>query len=147
MLSAAQPRPGRRSRARGIALIEALVAMLVFAVGILGAVGMHTTLLREQGAVRARADAAMLAAELIGLMWADYDTLVNQGDASGYRLSSGHNCSSAACSDWLVKLTQTLPSGEATIRTDAASGSTTITIAWTPAHDARHSYVTQVLLR
>mgnify|MGYP000471049646 CR=1 FL=1 len=67
-----QPRGlGLRRTNKGIALIEALVGILIFTTGILGVVGLQAAMTRAQGSAKARADAAILSSELIGLMWAD----------------------------------------------------------------------------
>ena len=137
----------RRALTRGVALIEALVALLVFSVGILGAVGMQTSMLHAQVSIKARADAAMLANELIGLMWGDYDNIVHQGHLNAYAPAGDLSCNTSACRDWMAKVSHQLPQGEATLATDSASGTVTITIAWTPPNDTRHQYVTQTAIR
>ncbi len=69
-----------------MALIEAMVAMLVFAVGVLAMIGMQTLAVKTASDAKYRADAAYMANQLIGQMWtADRATLTD------FR----HNCSSA----------------------------------------------------
>ena len=55
-------------RQRGIALIEAMVAVLIFAFGVLGIVAMGGTAMASQSDARVRTDAAALAAEISGLI-------------------------------------------------------------------------------
>lgn len=70
-----------------MALIEAMVAVLVFAVGVLAMIGMQTLAVKTASDAKYRADAAYLANQLIGQMWAaDRSTLTT------YRL----NCSNTA---------------------------------------------------
>lgn len=127
------PRP--RPRVRGIALIEALVGILIFTIGILGLVGLQAAMLRAQGSARIRADAALLANEVIGMMWTDAGS---QANLQNY--STG--CNTGSCSDWINKVAQTLPDGTATFNLNNASGVTTITITWTQPNEGTHKYIT-----
>lgn len=55
----------------GFALIEALVAVLLFAVGIVALLRVLGTAIKDAGDVQYRAVAATLADETIGRMWVD----------------------------------------------------------------------------
>jgi type IV pilus assembly protein PilV len=59
--------PARRQS--GVMLIEALIALLIFSVGILGIVGMQSAAVQASGDAKYRSDAALLANQLIGRMW------------------------------------------------------------------------------
>lgn len=64
-------RPSLRARRQsGVMLIEALIALLIFSVGVLGIVGLQSTAAKVSGDARYRSEAALLANELIGKMWA-----------------------------------------------------------------------------
>lgn len=54
----------------GVMLIEALIALLIFSLGVLGIVGLHSTASKVSGDARYRSEAALMANELIGKMWA-----------------------------------------------------------------------------
>lgn len=54
-----------------MALIEAMVAVLVFAVGVLAMIGMQALAVKTASDAKYRADAAYLANQLIGVMWAE----------------------------------------------------------------------------
>ena len=56
-------------RQSGVMLIEALIALLIFSVGILGIVGMQSAAVQASGDAKYRSDAALLANQLIGRMW------------------------------------------------------------------------------
>lgn len=58
-----------RAGQSGVMLLEALIAILVFALGVLALVGLQTVSIRQSGDAKSRADAVMLANELIGRMW------------------------------------------------------------------------------
>jgi type IV pilus assembly protein PilV len=79
----------RRRSERGSVLIEAFIAMLLFSIGILGIVGLQATATRNSTDARYRVEAAYLAHQIIGQMWAD-----DRANLPSYR----HNpTASAAC--------------------------------------------------
>ena len=59
-----RPRPGRP--ARGFALIEALIALLIFSLAVLGLVGLQAAMTRASTGAKYRAEATYLATDLIG---------------------------------------------------------------------------------
>ena len=61
----------RRSAQRGIALIEALVGMLIFAFGVLALIGLQASMTRAQSSAHYRADASNLASQLFALVQTD----------------------------------------------------------------------------
>jgi type IV pilus assembly protein PilV len=126
---------------KGIALIEALVGILIFTTGILGVVGLQAAMTREQGSAKSRADAAVLASELIGLMWAD-----SANSLSANLANYATACTSGSCKQWVDKVAKELPGGTAIITTDAV-GTATITISWTSPTDGSHKYVTSTSIR
>jgi type IV pilus assembly protein PilV len=58
----------------GVMLIEALVALLIFSVGILGIVGLQASAIKASSDAKYRSEAALMANELIGKMWASNRT-------------------------------------------------------------------------
>jgi len=60
--------PGRE---RGVMLIEALVAILIFSIGILAVVGMQSVAIKNVTESKHRSEAAFLVNELTALMWTD----------------------------------------------------------------------------
>ena len=54
---------------RGFMLLEVLVAILIFALGVLGLVGLQANAIALSGQAKYRADATLLANDLIGRMW------------------------------------------------------------------------------
>jgi type IV pilus assembly protein PilV len=53
----------------GIVLIEGLIAVLIFSLGILAIVGMQTIAVKETTNARYRSEASLLANQLLGTMW------------------------------------------------------------------------------
>ena len=125
---------------RGIALIEALVGMLIFAFGVLGLVGLQASMTKAQTGAKFRADAANLSQELIGVMWSDSDVnLINYATTScaGY----------TRCKDWKQKLANQLPGGDATTTINAATGEVAITIVWSQPGDGQHRHETAAMVQ
>ena len=60
-----------RHSQRGIMLLEGLIAILIFSLGILALVGMQATTLNHTSQTKYRLDASFLGNKLIGRMWAD----------------------------------------------------------------------------
>ena len=81
----------KRARAGqgGVALLEALVAMLIFSFGVLGLVGILGNSIRATNDARYRAEAANLAEAVIGDMWATAPAnLDTQFGPSGAKLTA-----------------------------------------------------------
>lgn len=58
------------SRQSGVMLIEALIAILIFSIGVLGIIGLQGSAVKASTDSKYRSEAALLANELIGRMWA-----------------------------------------------------------------------------
>ena len=93
----------RRTQTAGFALIEVLVAVLLFAIGILGIVGLQASMLQAQTDSKVRADAANLVDEVAALMWSQ----VNKGKPAPATLASivqykaGTCAGDLTCNGWL----------------------------------------------
>lgn len=98
-----RPRPGRP--ARGFALIEALIALLIFSLAVLGLVGLQAAMTRASTGAKYRAEATYLATDLIGRMWSNRAMLKDFSDCQA----------SSACKAWLDRVADTLPAGTATV--------------------------------
>lgn len=125
-------RPGQS----GVALLEALVATLIFSFGVLSLVGLQASMTRAQTASKFRADASYLASELIGIMWSDL------GHVSSY--TSAGCASYARCKDWSAKVAKILPGGATTLAQNG--GVVTITITWSTTGREPHTFVTSAAI-
>jgi len=104
---------------RGSALVEVLVSVLLFSVGILALVRLLGTAVKDAGEIEYRAQAATLADEQIGRMWVDRANL------------GSYVVANAALAE--------LPSGT---RTVAVNGNVvTVTIGWQPPGAPAHNHV------
>ena len=121
-----------RAQSTGFVLIEVLISVLIFAVGVLALVGLQIAMTRAQTDSKVRADAANLATELIGMIWSDSANLANYNTAA---------CS-GQCATWKSKVPLTLPQGTATLTSNATTGQVTIALQWTPPNGEPHKYNT-----
>jgi type IV pilus assembly protein PilV len=60
-----------RNAEKGVMLIEALIAILIFSIGILAVVGMQGVAIKNVTESRSRSEASFLAGELLAQMWMD----------------------------------------------------------------------------
>lgn len=97
--------PGRTCRQSnaGFMMLEVLVALLVFALGVLGLVGLQATAVKQSGEAKYRSDAALLANELIGNVWAGNRTFA----ALQANVASANAGPQYAA--WLARVSATLP--------------------------------------
>jgi len=131
----------------GFALIEVLIAILLFAIGILGLVGLQASMTQAQTESKVRADAANLVDELAAVMWGE---LGNKSTIANLTAFSAGGCSgSPACNAWLTKLSNTLPGGTLTAlnfndvadTSDVNHGMVTVTLSWSLPNGGAHQYV------
>ena len=111
----------------GVVLLEALIAILIFSMGMLAIVGVQAVMIKNTNEAKYRSVASYIAQQKIGLFWADPDPArigwvnpsVDEDDISNL-----------------------LPDGKLTIDMPSA-GEYTITITWQqPGHDETHTLIT-----
>jgi type IV pilus assembly protein PilV len=59
----------------GVMLIEALIGILIFSIGILALIGMQGVAMKNTNDARFRSEASFLATQIVGTMWADVANL------------------------------------------------------------------------
>lgn len=112
-------RAGRAAAARyqeGVMLLEALVAILIFSLGIIAVMGMQAVSIQQVSQSKFRTDASYLANQIIGQMWTD------QPNLSAYTSPGGPRAA------WDAAVASTLPQGQATIVLNGRQA--TVTIQW-----------------
>lgn len=139
---------------RGMMLIEGLIAILIFSLGILSIVSMQAASIKGSADSKYRADASLLANQIIGQMWVD------QGLASINLTNYAHNpvAGATACTPggapsgnvnvtaWLADVAATLPGATAAnqqIIITPLTNVVTVTICWqAPQDTGPHNFVT-----
>jgi type IV pilus assembly protein PilV len=96
-------RPRQQRREQGVMMIEVLIGILIFSIGILAMLGMQTLAMRASIDSKYRAEAGFLANEIVGVMWGDPANLTSYDTAS---------CGATnRCAIWLARVQNTLPGG------------------------------------
>jgi type IV pilus assembly protein PilV len=122
---------------RGFLLLEVLIAMLIFSIGVLGIVGLQASMTRAQTGSKFRADASFLAQRLVGTMWSDVANINSYETA---------NCSAySRCSQWAADVATLLPNGTVAVDLSAAPV-VTISITWQPSNEELRRYTTTLAL-
>jgi type IV pilus assembly protein PilV len=137
MKHAADRSSSRRRLVKGFALVEALVAIVIFAVGILGVMGLQANMIKATSAAKYRADASYLASELVGMMWGDVTNLA--------KYDSSLCGTYARCSGWSAKVASSLPSGSAAVTVN--NGIVTVTVSWTLPGVGTNAFATSTAIR
>jgi type IV pilus assembly protein PilV len=144
---------------QGSFLLEALVAILIFSMGVLAIVGMQTAAIKNSSESKYRSDANLLANQLIGQMWVSDRT----GSTLQTNFQGGAGTDGAMYTAWLGTTTSPLEgtvrkilpgitstANLPTVAVVPASGVVTVDVYWrspneavgAPAH--RHTVVAQI---
>lgn len=159
----------RRARAgeRGLFLLEALIAILIFSFGILGLVGMQGKAISAQSDAQYRIDAANAANKILSEIWINIDrtnSVTLQASLLAFQHQpSGTNCSFGGAAsanayviawvDGIRNGSSALPGASAAMQqiiVDTAAGSynrVTVTVCWQAPVDSsprRHTVITYV---
>ncbi len=63
--------PPRQSGQQGVILIEVMIAILIFSIGVLALVGLQATMIKNTAEAKYRSEASYIAQSRIGQIWAD----------------------------------------------------------------------------
>lgn len=159
----------KQHKQQGSMLLEALISILIFSMGILAIVGLQANSIKMSSDAKYRSDASMLANQYVALMWADVASAVipantpfNNSQFVNFASPSGTNFT-----PWLNTIQANLPNATATVlpvttlnpgiavagAQQSTSTTVTISISWylpgcdpvaTP--DCQHTYSTTALI-
>ena len=114
-----------RKNQSGVALLEALVGILIFSIGILALMGLQAQSIRNTVEAKYRNEAAYLANQIIGQMWVDRSNL------AAYDTGGGANPNMTA---WRTQVANTLPrvvvGGINSPTITVAGNQVTVTVFW-----------------
>lgn len=128
-----------RGAQSGFLLIEALIATVIFSIGLLGLVAMQAKAVQFSVDAEDRNHAALLANEIVSKMWGQQtvDTSLLTTEITA----------------WQTRVKAALPPYDDTVTANVSTadsdGVVTVTIGWTPVtirQAVRRSYVTQVVM-
>jgi len=130
-------------RAAGFSLVEALVALVVLSIGMLGIAALHVEGLRSARTALTRTSAVALASDIADRIRAnrdaktEYDAVVTSADVDAKCEPGGGGCTPAELAHhdkalWLDSIEKALPGGTGTIDCDDAAvpATYTITVSW-----------------
>lgn len=120
---------------RGFSLIEVLVAVVIFSLGVIGLVRMQATAVRLSTDARQRAEATFLADQLLARMLisdpATASTFAHRPDGTVACLPSGAPSTNAAVVDWLAQVSAAFPRVSQDAQQVVVSGSdVTVRLCW-----------------
>lgn len=144
---------------QGSILLEALIAFLIFSMGILGVIGLQATAINNTLDARFRTDAAFLANQILAQIWSDSVITANP---AGYDIQSSYACNPCTSTNgnantqaWVQQIqgsnTQlpflpgvTDTANQPTIVIDQVTNKVTVTLSWVSPQNGAvvHNYVT-----
>jgi type IV pilus assembly protein PilV len=96
-----QSRPRAPRLEEGMMLLEALLGILLFSIGILGLIGLQGVSVKNTTEARYRSEAAYLTNQIVGRMWTDRANLASYALTTGTTSCAG---APAKVKDWLCQL-------------------------------------------
>ena len=100
-----------KSAQQGVVLVEAMIAILIFSMGVLAIVGLQAAMIKNTADSKYRIDASYIAQQRIGVMWSDPANLATYLEAD-------------------TDISNLLPGGRRTV-TQPVAGQFTVTVGWT----------------
>lgn len=109
----------------GVVLLEALIAILIFSMGILAVVGLQAAMIKNTSDSKFRADASYIAQQRVGQIWVDQANMANYSESD-------------------TDISDLMPNGtRTTIRDGVTPNQFTVTVRWQqPGTDGEHSFTT-----
>lgn len=124
-MSPKNPIPSPESQ-QGVVLLESLIAILIFSLGVLGIVGLQAAMIKSTSDAKFRSEASYIAQQRIGAMWAD------PGNLTAYLEDPATPTDISAL----------LPNGKRTV-VQTAIGQFVVTVTWQqPGDSVEHNFTT-----
>jgi type IV pilus assembly protein PilV len=116
------------SAQRGVVLLEAMIAILLFSMGVLAIVGLQATMIKNTADSKYRADAGYIAQQRLGVLWSD------PANAATYVETN-------------TDISNLLPGGLRSV-TQPNPGQFTVTITWQQpgAGETQHNFTTTAMI-
>ncbi|MBU0621907.1 MAG: prepilin-type cleavage/methylation domain-containing protein [Gammaproteobacteria bacterium] len=109
-----------KSSQQGVVIIEAMIAILIFSIGVLGIVGMQASMVKNTSESKFRADASFIAQQQIGFLWTSPDSMPADGSSITSNISN------------------VLPAGTLTISRSGVEY--TVTVNWRQPGEEQHNF-------
>lgn len=128
---------GKLSKGQGgVALLEAMIAILLISFGILGIIGLQANSIAFTTDARYRVDAGALADRLVAEMW------VNPANIGSYTWA-GVGSPNAVVAPWVADVQAALPGADTLppLINVGADNVVTITVRWQPPNGSAHQHL------
>lgn len=106
---------------RGFALLESMIGLLIFSMGVLAIIGLQGFMVKGTAEAKNRADASLIAQNRLAEIWA------NPTNLSGYTETEG-------------VVVSELPNGLRTTAVTVATGVVVVTVTWQAPGEPLHTY-------
>jgi type IV pilus assembly protein PilV len=130
----------------GVMLIEALIGILIFSIGILALLGMQGAAIKNTTDAKYRSEAASLASQIVGQMWVDIKQLDSYKTTGGPAVYPARDA-------WVTKVAATLPGGitpQIEVGADPVAGladrEVRVTVQWRQPGDVQTDVVRQFVI-
>jgi type IV pilus assembly protein PilV len=114
---------------QGVVLLESLIAILIFSMGVLALVGLQAAMIKNTSDAKYRVEAMFIAQQKLGEIWANASNFVNLAD---YGIAIG---------DAKADVSTLLPAGKRSVEI-SPQRVVTITVTWQVPGEAKHNYRT-----
>ncbi len=137
----------------GVMLLEALIGILIFSIGILAMVGLQSLSIKNQADAKYRADASYFANQILGQMWADRTNLATyaHNPTPAVSVAAPPTCAPNAAASananvtaWTGRLAASLPGAASTLQQIiiGAGNQVTVVVCWkAPQETTFHKYL------
>lgn len=131
----------------GIVMLDALIAVVIFSIGIVGMITLQGQAVNLASAAKYRTDAAMMAEQVVGQMWASNNA------TAGVLATNFNSPSGVAYKTWAATVqsaTRGLPGAAGLPPTIVVDGNNqvTVTVFWQAPNDVNpHKYITQTQIQ
>ncbi|MDX8385046.1 MAG: prepilin-type cleavage/methylation domain-containing protein [Gallionella sp.] len=117
-----------QSAQQGVVLVEAMIAILIFSMGVLAIVGLQAAMVKNASDSKFRAEASNIAQQRLGVMWADPNNLFNYLEN-------------------LTPITNLLPNGTRTVtQPDVTVPQYVVTVTWQQPGETQHNFTTTAVI-
>ena len=110
---------------QGVVLIEAMIAIVIFAFGVLGIVGLQAAMVKNTSEAKYRSEASYIAQQYIGALWVGDPNLLASNPLVGS----------------IQDISNTLPNGSVTIN-QPTPGQITVRVTWQAPGESQHNFTT-----
>lgn len=105
---------------QGLALLESMIAVVIFSMGILALAGLQSVMVRNTSDAKYRAEATFIAQQSLGRVWVGSGTLADSAEVN-------------------TDISNLIPNGKRTVSI-SPERVVTVTISWQLPGDVEHSY-------